>query len=207
MEILKLIFIYWTKGGILLLPIGCICFAIWFYLIKCFFMVKDFFNIPKTYDELFPELIKKENAIKAVEKIKTIDIHYGHIAEYIEKKISLGKNVSEIMDEISFKEIEPIRKNLGVLKALVSSSPLVGLLGTVFGMIETFNNISTQQGCISDLMALGISKALITTQYGLTVALPGLFGIIFFQRMIKRANVIFSILKTHMHIGLRGVKK
>ncbi len=63
-------------------------------------------------------------------------------------------------------------KYLGVLSAIVSISPLLGLLGTVTGMIKCFNVISVEGLGNPATLATGISEALITTAAGLTVAIP-----------------------------------
>lgn len=70
-----------------------------------------------------------------------------------------------------------LKQHQQFLRSLVIVAPLLGLLGTVIGMIETFSSLETtalhtQGGGI----AAGISQALITTQMGLLVAIPGLLG-------------------------------
>jgi biopolymer transport protein ExbB/TolQ len=57
---------------------------------------------------------------------------------------------------------------------LVSAAPLMGLLGTVLGMLTTFEGIAAGGGRMVDGIARGISEALITTEMGLLIALPGL---------------------------------
>ena len=66
---------------------------------------------------------------------------------------------------------------------LVAAAPLLGLLGTVLGMLQTFFGIATSGGGeAAGVVASGISEALVTTQTGLTVALPGLFLVMVIQR-------------------------
>jgi biopolymer transport protein ExbB len=62
-----------------------------------------------------------------------------------------------------------------VIAALAGVAPLLGLLGTVLGMIETFQVISVFGTSNARAMATGISVALITTETGLLIAIPGLF--------------------------------
>jgi biopolymer transport protein ExbB len=208
MKLYTLVCAYWIKGGWLLIPIACISFAIWYYLFTGWKTVKDFIRIPESVEDLFCRLASapRTACMQWVDAIKKIDDHYGYIAGYMVQRMGKGDTLSEIMDEISSTELAEVEKNIGVLKALVVAAPLVGLLGTVFGMMETFQIISLKQGYISDLMAAGISKALITTQCGLVVALPGLFGAVFLKRMVRRARVFFSVMETHMHLSCRGEK-
>jgi biopolymer transport protein ExbB len=69
--------------------------------------------------------------------------------------------------------LESVEKNLRILAALAHLSPLVGLLGTVIGMVVAFAQIQSIQGAVkpSDL-AGGIWEALLTTVFGLVVAIP-----------------------------------
>ena len=69
-----------------------------------------------------------------------------------------------------------IERGNGLIKLLAATSPLLGLLGTVTGMILTFQAISLYGTGDPKLMAGGISQALVTTVLGLVVAIPLLFG-------------------------------
>ena len=80
-----------------------------------------------------------------------------------------------------------LERNLNMLGIIASISPLLGLLGTVVGMITVFANINLIDGSSnSDLLASGISEALITTAFGLLVAVPGL---IFYKYFSARVNL------------------
>ena len=80
-----------------------------------------------------------------------------------------------------------LERNLNMLGIIASISPLLGLLGTVVGMITVFSNINLVDGSSnSDLLASGISEALITTAFGLLVAVPGL---IFYKYFSARVNL------------------
>ncbi|MCH9697925.1 MAG: MotA/TolQ/ExbB proton channel family protein [Gammaproteobacteria bacterium] len=80
-----------------------------------------------------------------------------------------------IVDEAVTKEIPFIERTHAFIKLLAGVAPLLGLFGTVTGMIETFQAISLYGTGDPKLMAGGISQALITTQLGLMVAIPLLF--------------------------------
>jgi biopolymer transport protein ExbB/TolQ len=77
---------------------------------------------------------------------------------------------------------QPKRKGILVLRALVTAAPLLGLLGTVSGMIESFEALMNG-GRIAQL-GHGIGYALRTTQYGLAIAVPG----IIIERVISRRS-------------------
>jgi biopolymer transport protein ExbB len=80
----------------------------------------------------------------------------------------LGKKLEEVI----FKDLAELRKGLSTIKVLAAIAPLMGLLGTVTGMIGTFQAITLFGTGDPKLMAGGISQALITTVLGLVVAIP-----------------------------------
>lgn len=85
------------------------------------------------------------------------------------------ENLELILDEAITREIPMLEKGLPMIKLLAAVAPLLGLLGTVTGMIATFQSISLFGTGDPKLMASGISQALVTTMLGLCVAIPLLF--------------------------------
>ena len=89
---------------------------------------------------------------------------------------SMGRGmwlVKEAIEERGGREGVILEKNVGILSTIANLTPLLGLLGTVSGMIKTFKVIS-QSGGNPSLLAGGIAEALITTAAGLCVAIPAL---------------------------------
>lgn len=78
---------------------------------------------------------------------------------------------------LSLETEQDLRRNIQWLAALIAAAPLIGLLGTVLGMIETFDAVGNKYADTADLVAKGISKALVTTQAGLVSAIPGTFAL------------------------------
>ncbi len=78
------------------------------------------------------------------------------------------------------------QQRLKTLRLIATLAPLLGLLGTVVGMIDTFEVISSFGNSNPLLLADGISKALLTTQAGLAVAFPLLFFYVFARRRLER---------------------
>ncbi len=67
-----------------------------------------------------------------------------------------------------------VKRRLPMIAVLVAAAPLAGLLGTVFGMFVTFDGLASQAGATPiDSISMGISSAMITTQAGLFMAIPG----------------------------------
>lgn len=105
--------------------------------------------------------------------------HRGVLQRVLNRGMKLYKqNLPDLrkhLDDAFSEEIKDIKKYRVIITTIVLTAPLLGLLGTVSGMIETFDSLAdmalfSQSGGIAG----GISQALITTQMGLAVAIPGL---------------------------------
>ncbi|MGE4294620.1 MAG: MotA/TolQ/ExbB proton channel family protein [Campylobacterales bacterium] len=94
---------------------------------------------------------------------------------WLENRATPPEALSAAMDEAVLKELPELEKGQGALKLLAAVAPLLGLLGTVVGMIATFQSITLFGTGDPKLMAGGISQALVTTMQGLIVAVPLLF--------------------------------
>jgi len=94
----------------------------------------------------------------------------------------LGREaVKESLEDAGRQVVHELEHYLNALGTIAAITPLLGLLGTVIGMIEVFNVISQQGTGNAELLAGGISKALITTAGGLTVAIPSLLFYRYFR--------------------------
>jgi biopolymer transport protein ExbB len=84
--------------------------------------------------------------------------------------------IKESIEDTGRHVVHELDRFIGALGTIASLSPLMGLLGTVLGMIRTFNAITTDGIGNPAALAGGIAEALITTAAGLTVAIPALIG-------------------------------
>jgi len=94
--------------------------------------------------------------------------------------------MKEILEEIGRQEVAHLDRYIGALGVIAAISPLLGLLGTVVGMIEVFQVIALEGVGKADVLAGGISKALNTTAAGLTVAIPALVAYRMFEAKVNR---------------------
>ena len=111
------------------------------------------------------------------------------VASFLKERTGNRKVDRNILDLCAMRERPLLRRYLSVIAVLAAVAPLFGLLGTVTGMITTFNVIALFGTGNAKAMAGGISEALITTQSGLLVAIPGLFMSAF---LIRRASRLES---------------
>ncbi|MEM6484727.1 MAG: MotA/TolQ/ExbB proton channel family protein [Pseudomonadota bacterium] len=94
---------------------------------------------------------------------------------------------------------EDINSNLPVITTLVALCPLLGLLGTVTGMIEVFNVMAVTGGGDAKSMAGGVERATIPTMAGMVAALSGLFANTYLQRVADREQALLEDQLTSDH--------
>jgi biopolymer transport protein TolQ len=108
----------------------------------------------------------------------------------------LTDNIRLIMEKGKLLEIANLESSLPTLSTFVSVSPFLGLLGTVWGVMVAFLDIRTRGSAHITVVAPGISDALITTVYGLLVAIPALiFYNIFRSRVNHYDNELIQFIK------------
>ena len=94
------------------------------------------------------------------------------------------ENLESKIEEKAIEVKYVLERNLNMLGTIATISPLLGLLGTVVGMITAFTGLTESSGANPDLLAAGISQALITTAFGLLIAVPGLVLHKYFEQKV-----------------------
>jgi len=94
-------------------------------------------------------------------------------------------NVNKTMSDYAPHVIEALEKRLNMLLLVASVAPLLGMTGTVTGMIRSFNSMAEASGLDAGAVAGGISEALITTAAGLLIAIP---SVVFYNVFTKRVD-------------------
>ena len=106
------------------------------------------------------------------------------------------------METTASQEIGYLEKNINFLGTLSAVAPLLGLLGTVLGIIESFLVIDLGTNSNPTLMIPGISKALITSAAGMFIAIPALFAYRYFQRLVQEYIAELEQQSTLFHAAL-----
>jgi biopolymer transport protein ExbB len=175
-----------TAGGIFMWPLlACSVLIIAFSIERSWFLQKRL---------ICPDGLS--NQIKTLMDNDMIDKRH---AEEIANLSSLGfllincikyrnlprENLESKIEEKATEVQYSLERNLTMLGTTATISPLIGLLGTVVGMITAFTGLTETSGANPDLLAAGISQALITTAFGLLIAVPGLVLHKYFEHKIK----------------------
>lgn len=109
-----------------------------------------------------------------------------------------------ILKEITTKETLPYESRLNLLASIISISPMLGLLGTVTGMIRAFTNISKYGTGDAAIVADGIAEALLTTAAGLMIAIPVIVVYNYLNRRLeKMENEIDDVVTNIINIFRR----
>jgi len=96
------------------------------------------------------------------------------------------EHVKRALESAVARESIKLESGLILLASAVSGGPFLGLLGTVWGVMDTFAMVGQQQSAALETMAPGVSAALITTVAGLVVAIPSMFG---YNLLVHRLRV------------------
>jgi biopolymer transport protein ExbB len=124
----------------------------------------------------------------------------GKVGDMIRTAMDAGstQGTARVFEGLRTTESAPFVRDLRVLKVTIGTAPLLGLFGTVTGMLATFGALASGSGGEQTMeqIAKGISEALITTETGLIVALPGLFVHYQLARMHERYKAFLARLET-----------
>ncbi len=97
------------------------------------------------------------------------------VSALVENRHAPYEELKEILEDTGRLQLMGLQRGLPALATIVAGAPLLGLLGTVIGMIKIFSVVATSGSGITEQLSSGISQALITTATGLVIAIPALF--------------------------------
>ena len=163
----------WEKGGTLMPALGML--AIYLYYLAFDLWLRLRAVIPSDL-RAFPR--EKWGEFKGGGRVDRI-IRYC-LADHSDREETQRR-----FERVRTGESSYLNRRLRFLFILASSAPLIGLLGTVAGMLRTFDGLSMQDSYKMDLVAGGISQALVTTQAGLLIAIPAIAMIHLLNRRKK----------------------
>ena len=164
---------YLVKGGILMVPIlacSIIGLAVFF---ERLWTLRPSRNIPRPLLRRSEDLVRRGQVDEAMALCRRSRSPMGRVINAALKNAGLGREaIKEAVQEVGRREAATLERYVGILGTVANVSPLLGLLGTVSGMIKAFTVISVQGVGNPASLAGGISEALITTAAGLSVAIP-----------------------------------
>ena len=196
---LQKIFEIWLSGGWVMIPLFLLSFLLYTQAFRLVLAIKDT-KLPSNEEFAWREwVLTPEKAKGKIKEIICYTQENTRSIEYVRKRF----------DEIRITQLAAIEQQLKFVKCLVAAAPLLGLLGTVLGMLQTFFGIATSGGVeTAAVVASGISEALVTTETGLTIALPALFMVMFIQRQTHQEEAklarLESLTLTCLNLGAKN---
>ncbi len=199
---------YFVEGGMMMWLLGVLSIlGLGTILERTAYFLKNERGLKGDFKDKIIKLVrekKEDEAIELCEKtnnsvsrtVKSILLAYKYENDMYESK-------EKLMKEKALEQIENLEKRLSILGIVSFISPMAGLLGTVLGMIKSFKAIALQGAGDPNVVANGISEALVTTAAGLLIAIPAIIAYNFFNRKVDK--IMMQIEKTST--ALINIKK
>ncbi len=174
------------QGGWAMIPLGLMSTAMVYFIVQNGLalrekvllrpdMMPDFIKLMKDKKILDAHTVCKEN-----ETLFTYVFAAGLERCSTTREINFGK-VKEAIEEASTEEVTAYMKPIDYLSIIGATAPMLGLLGTVSGMIKAFQTIGTQGMGKPEVLAGNIGEALVTTATGLIIAIPAMLFYYYFR--------------------------
>jgi len=188
---------FFIKGGWLMIPLGVCSILALAIIIEKFITLKIIESRSEKFAEKTRSIINSNDNRKVDKILALCEMTPIPLARILKKgleKRGKGKEeVKEVIQDAGSGEIPYLEKRLKILGTITAIAPLIGLLGTVVGMIKAFNVITVQGVGNPGALAGGIAVALYTTAFGLSIAIPSL---IFYNYFMHRTDKIIRKLES-----------
>lgn len=175
----------WGKGGWLMIPLALLALFIYSTGFELIYFFRKY-----GYDR-----VRKDTWGHWVDKPEDGVGILGNAIRFSQANTRRIETVRARIAELRASHIAPASRRIRFLAILVTAAPLTGLLGTVIGMIATFAGLTAARGGSIDIVAGGISQALITTQTGLIIAIPGYVIVHYAKRRCSQLEGFFAELE------------
>jgi biopolymer transport protein ExbB len=177
-------------GGPLMIPIGICSFILMVFVFERSISLRSGRVIPRPFVKRFLQQIRdgeldREAALELCERNRSpvAEIFAAAVRKWGRPSVEVEQAIIDAGERVT----NNLRRYLRVLNGVSTISPLLGLLGTVLGMIRAFNAIATADAMGNpEMLAGGISQALITTAAGLSVAIPALIAYLYFSGRVDQ---------------------
>ena len=187
--------LYMRTGGAVMWPLAAVSLVMWLLIIERTLFVHRLYRRPMSFNAAWEHV--RDGRIPAAEN------HGGAVALLLARFIPARSGQSRldraILDETIMRLNHSLAARLSTIGVLAAIAPLLGLLGTVTGMMATFDVLAIFGTGNAKAMAGGISEALITTETGLLVAIPGLYMKGFLDRRTRNLAKRITAAGLYLH--------
>jgi biopolymer transport protein ExbB len=177
------------KGGVVMIPLGLASVLALAFAIERFISLRRDKIIPPDFMKRIVELVETDpSGDAAIKFCAQTERPAAHIMKAgLLGLLKSGDAAEKAIEDAGAREASKMKRSLRILSVIATVSPLLGLLGTVYGMISAFQTASAVGMGKADVLAKGIYEALVTTAAGLTIAIPVLLA---YQYLSSRVDSI-----------------
>lgn len=187
---------FMVKGGIVMAPLAlCSVIALVIVIERIIFFLRTYSRDGEKMIS-FKALFQQKNIDDLKRLIALWNSPLGRVASAVVRQWQSDPKNRELLEAVAQttgeEELKHLQRGMGLLDTIVTACPLLGLLGTVIGIIKAFTALSvTSDISQSAQLSAGIAEALYNTAFGLAIAIPVLFCVnIFYSIAERRARVL-----------------
>ena len=164
------------SGGPVMIPLGLLSLVALAIVLERLWVLRRTNYMKDTVINSLSQLLANHNFKSAIDYCRRHPGPFTHLViALVENRNAPYDELKEIMEDTGRRELLGLQRGLPALATIVGGAPLLGLLGTVLGMIKIFTVVASAGSGITEQLASGIAQALITTATGLIIAIPTLF--------------------------------
>jgi biopolymer transport protein ExbB len=176
-----------ARGGVIMIPLGLLLAVAIFFFFERLIAINKASKLDANFMNMIRDNIHSSNISAARSLAKNTS---GPVPRMIDKGLQrIGKPIDAIeksMENVGQLEIYKMERNLGVLSLVYGIAPMLGFLGTIFGMLQLFYNISSSGEFTPAEISGGIYTKMITSASGLIIGLLGYIGYNFLNAQIDK---------------------
>lgn len=193
------------SGGPVMIPLGLLSLVALALIIERLWFLRTSLYMNQDTISTLTELLASQRFNRAQEFCRhRSDPFAALVAVLIENRAAPYDELKQVLEDTARQRLRSLQRGLSALGTIVAGAPLLGLLGTVVGMIKIFSVVATAGAQVTESLSLGISEALVTTATGLIIAIPTLFTHSFLE---ARAENIIATMEARLLDMLHLVRR
>jgi biopolymer transport protein ExbB len=197
------IFDWLKQGGVIMYPlVACSIISLAVILERMYFWIRE----DRRMDSVLVDQVLELARLGKHEEIRT---KTQGALDYVVKILVCGLvhrefSLSKAMEMAALEEIKRMKKHLSILDTMITAAPLLGILGTVLGIIHSFDMLGSAGIQDPQAVTSGIAQALLTTAAGLFIAIFTLFPFNYFNSKVEKARIRIEKYATSLEIVADG---
>jgi biopolymer transport protein ExbB len=195
------------KGGWILIPLFLLSIVAIYFIIERYTLYRSYRQI----DTTLIERIRKAIYAGDFRQVQQLASNYDHpigriIAAGLENPNRPINDIEQIMTDQSKTEVFLMEKNLGYIGSIATIAPMFGFLGTIFGVIKIFYNISLADNISIGIIAGGLYQKMVSSAVGLTIGILAYAGFYYLNTQIDRITNNMEVQLNKVLLALKDYK-